>query len=260
MIVFSGDGKRFATAGSGPVHLWDAATLTAVATETGFQGRINALAFSPDGRTFAAASHDGTSREWTSDTGQEVVILRGHGKQVVDLAYLGNGKVLATLSWDRSLQIWDVNSATELFHSPVEHVELRNPDDPNSASVDQSEGHSIHDYDWVGILKAIDLLRGAAFLVNRHDSLLEVHTGLDGTIVSKAPSAPPALPRVSDLAERQNVFFLLENCRSPLGKHRAGLGFVFSKLQVSALPAVPLRSHLPRLLLRLQPSRKWARR
>jgi WD40 repeat protein len=155
VIAFSGDGKRFATAGSGPVHLWDAATLNAVATEAGFQGRINALAFSPDGRSFAAASDDGTSRVWNSDTGQEVAILRGHGKQVVDLAYLGNGKVLATLSWDRSLQIWDITSATELFHFPVEHVELRNPDDPNSASVDESEGHSIHDYDWVGILKAI---------------------------------------------------------------------------------------------------------
>lgn len=155
VIAFSGDGKRFATAGSGPVHLWDAATLTSVATETGFQGRINALAFSPDGRTFAAASDDGTSRVWTSDTGQEVAILRGHGKQVVDLVYLGNGQVLATLSWDRSLQIWDINSATELFHFPVEHVKLRNPDDPNSPSVDQSDGHSIHDYDWVGILKAI---------------------------------------------------------------------------------------------------------
>ncbi len=153
-IVFSADGKRFATAGSGPVHLWDAATLNAVATETGFQGRINTLAFSPDGRTFAAASDDGTSRVWTSDTGQEVAILRGHGKQEIDLAYLGNNNVLATLSWDRSLQIWDIPSATELFHFPVEHIKLRDPDDPNSARVNDSEGH-IHDYDWVGILKTI---------------------------------------------------------------------------------------------------------
>ena len=59
--------------------------------------------------------------------------MRGHGKQEIDLAYLGNNNVLATLSWDRSLQIWDIPSATELFHFPVEHIKLRDPDDPNSA-------------------------------------------------------------------------------------------------------------------------------
>jgi WD40 repeat protein len=152
-MVFSADGKRFASAGTGPVHLWDAATLSPVATETGFQGRINALAFSPDGRTLAAASDDGTSRVWMSDTGREVAILRGHGKQQIDLAYLKNSNSLATLSWDRSLQIWDIPSATELFHFPVEHDKLQDPD-PDSERVQSSGGH-IHDYDWVGILKAI---------------------------------------------------------------------------------------------------------
>ena len=154
-IVFSADGRRFAAAGTGPVHLWDAATLNTVATEAGFQDRVNTLAFSPDGRTLAAASDDGTSRVWASDTGREVAILRGHGKQEIDLAFLGNNDSLATLSWDRSLQIWDIPSATELFHFPVEHIQLRDPDDINSGRVGSAEEYRIHDYDSAGILRTV---------------------------------------------------------------------------------------------------------
>ena len=52
-------------------------------------------AFSPDGKTLATASWDGTVRLWQVETGQELLTLAGSGSAVFSVAFAPDGRALA---------------------------------------------------------------------------------------------------------------------------------------------------------------------
>jgi hypothetical protein len=69
-------------------------------------GRSSDLAFSPDGRTFAVATaHDVALYETL--TAQERLRLKGHRAGVNCLAFSGDGKVLASGSFDTTILVWE---------------------------------------------------------------------------------------------------------------------------------------------------------
>src|SRR5262245_18781721 len=71
------------------------------------QATVTSVTFSPDGKTLASASIDGTVRLWLTATGKEIRKLRGHQGMVVSLSYSPDGKTVASAGADQTTRLWE---------------------------------------------------------------------------------------------------------------------------------------------------------
>ena len=123
-MAFSHDGLTLASGGYQVVRLWDTRTGEHLRTLAKHRGRVNSIAFSPDGKTLAAGGgvHPPEVgymiRLWNANTGERLHIMGEHSDRVLSVAFSPDGRTLASGSGDvgfasegkGTIRLWDVRS------------------------------------------------------------------------------------------------------------------------------------------------------
>jgi len=69
------------------------------------------MALSPNGKTIASGSEDGTVRLWDVETGKVIVRWKGHTVFVDSMCWSPNGERVVSGSFDGTARVWDVESS-----------------------------------------------------------------------------------------------------------------------------------------------------
>lgn len=79
----------------------------------GHRGVVAAVAVSPDGKTAASASLDGTLKLWNLAKGEENATLKGHEGPIHAVAFSPDGKTLASAGADKTVRLWDATAGQD---------------------------------------------------------------------------------------------------------------------------------------------------
>ncbi len=89
---------------------------------SGHKDKVMKVLFSPDGKTLASQSVDGTAKLWEVSTGKLLHSFEGHKAWVSSMAFSPGGRTLATGGRDNALYVWDTYSGRTLQAKEEAHL------------------------------------------------------------------------------------------------------------------------------------------
>jgi WD40 repeat protein len=113
----SRDGRLIASAGdySGAVRLWDSATGKEIRSLYGHKGKVQDVAFSPNGKRLASVCEDRSVRLWDVATGRELATFRGHSFHVFAVAFSPDGRKILSGGFGGVVKVWDVQRSQSVI-------------------------------------------------------------------------------------------------------------------------------------------------
>lgn len=110
---FSSDGRKAVIAFSKSLLVWDTEKKSIIYTFVAHQKLIKDCIWVND--KIISCSNDKSIKVWNSSTQTLLATFSEHSDNVSSCAVSQNGKYLVTVSWDKSLIIWDLEKKTEVY-------------------------------------------------------------------------------------------------------------------------------------------------
>src|SRR5205085_10842928 len=98
-------------------------TIVRTITPAGKREQVQAIVFTPDGKTLISGHDDGLVRFWETASGTKTRQFRAHSNTVIALALSPDGRTLATssnshIAGDHAVRLWDTNTGKPLLEQP----------------------------------------------------------------------------------------------------------------------------------------------